>query len=171
MISKKTTHLLCDMRESKHKIFPLQEILCFLFCVESFYKKYKIIEKSNRHLTKPLLYSPCGTEKQSKRIKEVFEMKRTRMMVTTLAMAMMALGGTTAAFAAEGEAAVACTPAVEATSVEVDEMKLTDDMEGTVAVAVVAAQEAQKVTGENDTVPMEKLEKVILEALDMTVVK
>lgn len=93
-------------------------------------------------------------------------MKRTRMMVTTLAMAMMALGGTTAAFAAEGEAAVACTPAVE-----VDEMKLTDDMEGTVAVAVVAAQEAQKVTGENDTVPMEKLEKVILEALDMTVVK
>ena len=47
-------------------------------------------------------------------------MKRTRMMVTTLAMAMMALGGTTAAFAAEGEAAVACTPAVEATSVEVD---------------------------------------------------
>ncbi|WP_281713236.1 hypothetical protein [Anaerotignum lactatifermentans] len=93
-------------------------------------------------------------------------MKRTRMMVTTLAMAMMALGGTTAAFAAEGEAAVACTPAVE-----VDEMKLTDDMEGTVAVAVVAAQEAQKVTGEDDTVPMEKLEKVILEALDMTVVK
>ncbi len=93
-------------------------------------------------------------------------MKRTRMMVTTLAMAMMALGGTTAAFAAEGEAAVACTPAVE-----VDEMKLTDDMEGTVAVAVVAAQEAQKVTGENDTVPMEKLEKVILEALDMTIVK
>lgn len=93
-------------------------------------------------------------------------MKRTRMMVTTLAMAMMALGGTTAAFAAEGEAAVACTPAVE-----VDEMKLTDDMEGTVAVAVVAAQEAQKVTGENDTVPMEKLEKVILEALDVTVVK
>ena len=86
-------------------------------------------------------------------------MKRTRMMVTTLAMAMMALDGTTAAFAAEGEAAVACTPAVEATSVEVDEMKLTDDMEGTVAVAVVAAQEAQKVTGENDTVPMEKLEK------------
>lgn len=171
MISKKTTHLLCDMRESKHKIFPLQEILCFLFCVESFYKKYKIIEKSNRHLTKPLLYSPCGTEKQSKRIKEVFEMKRTRMMVTTLAMAMMALGGTTAAFAAEGEAAVACTPAVEATSVEVDEMKLTDDMEGTVAVAVVAAQEAQKVTGEDDTVPMEKLEKVILEALDMTIVK
>lgn len=84
-------------------------------------------------------------------------MKRTRM---------MALGGTTAAFAAEGEAAVACTPAVE-----VDEMKLTDDMEGTVAVAVVAAQEAQKVTGEDDTVPMEKLEKVILEALDMTVVK
>lgn len=98
-------------------------------------------------------------------------MKRTRMMVTTLAMAMMALGGTTAAFAAEGEAAVACTPAVEATSVEVDEMKLTDDMEGTVAVAVVAAQEAQKVTGENDTVPMEKLKKVILEALDVTVVK
>lgn len=99
-------------------------------------------------------------------------MKRTRMMVTTLAM--MALGGTTAAFAAEGKAAVACTPAVEATSVEVDEMKLTDDMEGTVAVAVVAAQEAQeaqKVTGENDTVPMEKLEKVILEALDMTIVK
>ena len=93
-------------------------------------------------------------------------MKRTRMMVTTLAMAMMALGGTTAAFAAEGEAAVACTPAVE-----VDEMKLTDDMEGTVAVAVGAAQEAQKVTGENDTVPMEKLEKVILEALDMTIVK
>lgn len=93
-------------------------------------------------------------------------MKRTRMMVTTLAMAMMALGGTTAAFAAEGEAAVACTPAVE-----VDEMKLTDDMEGTVAVAVVAVQEAQKVTGEDDTVPMEKLEKVILEALDMTVVK
>lgn len=93
-------------------------------------------------------------------------MKRTRMMVTTLAMAMMALGGTTAAFAAQGEAAVACTPAVE-----VDEMKLTDDMEGTVAVAVVAAQEAQKVTGEDDTVPMEKLEKVILEALDMTVVK
>lgn len=93
-------------------------------------------------------------------------MKRTRMMVTTLAMAMMALGGTTAAFAAEGEAAVACTPAVE-----VDEMKLTDDMEGTVAVAVVAAQEAQKVTGEDDTVPMEKLEKVILEALDMTIVK
>lgn len=93
-------------------------------------------------------------------------MKRTRMMVTTLAMAMMALGGTTAAFAAEGEAAVACTPAVE-----VDEMKLTDDIEGTVAVAVVAAQEAQKVTGEDDTVPMEKLEKVILEALDMTVVK
>lgn len=93
-------------------------------------------------------------------------MKRTRMMVTTLALAMMALGGTTAAFAAEGEAAVACTPAVE-----VDEMKLTDDMEGTVAVAVVAAQEAQKVTGEDDTVPMEKLEKVILEALDMTVVK
>ncbi|OUN45585.1 hypothetical protein B5G26_00725 [Anaerotignum lactatifermentans] len=93
-------------------------------------------------------------------------MKRTRMMVTTLAMAMMALGGTTAAFAAEGEAAVACTPAVE-----VDEMKLTDDMEGTVAVAVVAAQEAQKVTGEDDTVPMEKLEKVILEALDVTVVK
>lgn len=93
-------------------------------------------------------------------------MKRTRMMVTTLTMAMMALGGTTAAFAAEGEAAVACTPAVE-----VDEMKLTDDMEGTVAVAVVAAQEAQKVTGENDTVPMEKLEKVILEALDMTIVK
>ena len=93
-------------------------------------------------------------------------MKRTRMMVTTLAMAMMALGGTTAAFAAEGEAAVACTPAVE-----VDEMKLTDDMEGTVAVAVVAAQEAQKVTGEDDTVPMEELEKVILEALDMTVVK
>ncbi len=86
-------------------------------------------------------------------------MKRTRMMVTTLAMAMMALGGTTAAFAAEGKAAV------------VDEMKLTDDMEGTVAVAVVAAQEAQKVTGENDTVPMEKLEKVILEALDMTIVK
>lgn len=98
-------------------------------------------------------------------------MKRTRMMVTTLAMAMMALSGTTAAFAAEGEAAVACTPAVEATYVEVDEMKLTDDMEGTVAVAVVAAQEAQKVTGENDTVPMEKLEKVILEALDMTIVK
>ena len=98
-------------------------------------------------------------------------MKRTRMMVTTLAMAMMALGGTTAAIAAEGEAAVACTTAVEATSVEVDEMKLTDDMEGTVAVAVVAAQEAQKVTGENDTVPMEKLEKVILEALDMTIVK
>lgn len=129
------------------------------------------MKKSNRHLTKPLLYSPCGIEKQSKRIKEVFEMKRTRMMVTTLAMAMMALGGTTAAFAAEGEAAVACTPAVEATSVEVDEMKLTDDMEGTVAVAVVAAQEAQKVTGENDTVPMEKLEKVILEALDMTIVK
>ena len=64
-----------------------------------------------------------------------FGMKRTRMMVTTLALAMMALGGTTAAFAAEGEAAVACTPAVE-----VDEMKLTDDMEGTVAVAVVAAQ-------------------------------
>lgn len=93
-------------------------------------------------------------------------MKRTRMMVTTLAMAMMALGGTTAAFAAEGEAAVACTPAVE-----VDEMKLTDDMEGTVAVAVVAAQEVQKVTGEDDTVPMEKLEKVILEALDVTVVK
>ena len=93
-------------------------------------------------------------------------MKRTRMMVTTLAIAMMALRGTTAAFAAEGEAAVACTPAVE-----VDEMKLTDDMEGTVAVAVVAAQEAQKVTGENDTVPMEKLEKVILEALDMTIVK
>ena len=93
-------------------------------------------------------------------------MKRTRMMVTTLALAMMALGGTTAAFAAEGEAAVACTPAVE-----VDEMKLTDDMEGTVAVAVVAAQEAQKVTGEDDTVPMEELEKVILEALDMTVVK
>lgn len=93
-------------------------------------------------------------------------MKRTRMMVTTLAMAMMALGGTTAAFAAEGEAAVTCTPAVE-----VDEMKLTDDMEGTVAVAVVAAQEAQKVTGEDDTVPMEKLEKVILEALDMTIVK
>ena len=93
-------------------------------------------------------------------------MKRTRMMVTTLAMAMMALGGTTAAFAAEGEAAVACTPAVV-----VDEMKLTDDMEGTVAVAVVAAQEAQKVTGEDDTVPMEKLEKVILEALDVTVVK
>lgn len=98
-------------------------------------------------------------------------MKRTRMMVTTLAMAMMALGGTTAAFAAEGEAAVTCTPAVEATSVEVDEMKLTDDMEGTVAVAVVAAQEAQKVTGEDDTVPMEKLKKVILEALDVTVVK
>lgn len=93
-------------------------------------------------------------------------MKRTRMMVTTLALAMMALGGTTAAFAAQGEAAVACTPAVE-----VDEMKLTDDMEGTVAVAVAAAQEAQKVTGEDDTVPMEKLEKVILEALDMTVVK
>ena len=94
-------------------------------------------------------------------------MKRTRMMVTTLAMAMMALGGTTAAFAAEGEG----TPAVEATSVEVDEMKLTDDMEGTVAVAVVAAQEAQKVTGEDDTMPMEKMEKVILEALDMTIVK
>lgn len=94
-----------------------------------------------------------------------------RMMAYMLA-GVLTLGcGTTAAFAAEGEAAVACTPAVEAMSVEVDEMKLTDDMEGTVAVAVVAAQEAQKVTGENDTVPMKKLEKVILEALDMTIVK
>lgn len=87
-------------------------------------------------------------------------MKRTRMMVTTLAMAMMALGGTTAAFAAEWEAAVACTPAVEATSVEVDEMKLTDDMEGTVAVAVGSScRKLQKVTGENDTVPMESWKK------------
>lgn len=40
-------------------------------------------------------------------------MKRTKMMAATLTMALMALGSTTAAFAAEGEAAATCVPAME----------------------------------------------------------